>query len=529
MRGCVVFPKKEAFYSALNDSSIDEDEYEHACAVWVAFKCVNMLEYCELYCRLDVLLLAEAYENFRSFMFENVHLDPAYFLGLPSLSFNAMLNMTKVKLELLKDITMVDFVERGLRGGVSFIPNKFVDSKADNREIKYIDANNLYGLCQMQRLPLNGYYWDESESLTVEDIQAYDHPNAGTGCFLEVDLDYPTELHKEHSDFPLCPEKIAVTGAGLSSFSKHQFKQAYRERDVDSYKATKLSPTLCDKRNVVLHIATLQLYMSLGMQLKTIHRVLGFKQTAFLKMFIEFCTDNRKNANTEWEKKIWKLLANACYGKTIENPKAFIDVKICTSRRMFFRYSNQPNFQSYKVVNDKIQIFMFKQERVQMNKPFPVGVAILELAKLFMYNYWYNTLVPALKHDDLVLHLHDTDSFLFSVRKDAFKEKIFCHDDTPLRRSFDFSNLPTEHPMYSSSKHNVPGFFKCELKWYGMSQFVGIRSKCYTYKYLKLEKEKVRTKDKKLGVKGKSKIIRSSKEICKGIKESSRNQLSVSD
>ena len=148
-------PTKEDFYSILNNKHITDKQYEHAQNVWNTCKLKSMREYHDLYLKPDVLLLVDVFENFRKTCIQYYKLDPCHYFTSPGLSWNAMLKMTDIKLEPMVDIDMFQFIEKGLRGGVSFIANRYgeannknmkeYDEKAPSKYNMYLDANNLYG------------------------------------------------------------------------------------------------------------------------------------------------------------------------------------------------------------------------------------------------------------------------------------------------------------------------------------------------------------------------------------------------
>ena len=156
-------PMKEEFYSILNNEHISDEDYEHAQDVWNTFSLKNMGEYHDLYLQSDILLLSDVFENFRKTCLEYYKLDPCHYFTSPGLSWDAMLKMTDIKLELMTDIDMFQFIEKGMRGGISYIANRY--GKANNKYMKeydekvppkynmYLDANNLYGWAMSQYLP----------------------------------------------------------------------------------------------------------------------------------------------------------------------------------------------------------------------------------------------------------------------------------------------------------------------------------------------------------------------------------------
>ena len=130
-------PTKEQFYSVLNDQHITNEEHNHARKVWEAFDIKTMDEYHDLYLKSDVLLLADVFESFRKTCLQYYKLDPCHYFTSPGLSWDAMLKMTSIKLELMTNVDMLQFIEKGMRGGVSHIANQY--GKANN---KYMEEYN---------------------------------------------------------------------------------------------------------------------------------------------------------------------------------------------------------------------------------------------------------------------------------------------------------------------------------------------------------------------------------------------------
>ena len=141
---------------------------------------------------------------------------------------------------------------------------------------------------------------------------------------LEVDLKYPDKLHELHNDYPLAPEKLAVSSDMLSKYCK-KIADKYEIKVGD---VKKLIPNLGNKTNYVVHYRNLQLYLSLGMKLTKIHRVLKFKQSDWMKKYIDFNTEKRTNAANSFEKYFFKLMINSVYVKTIENLRKGISVRL---------------------------------------------------------------------------------------------------------------------------------------------------------------------------------------------------------
>ena len=157
--------------------------------------------------------------------------------------------------------------------------------------------NNLYGWGLSEYLPYGGFKW-------LKNVDGFDvmsiSEKSPIGYFLEVDLKYLDELRELHNDYPLAPEKLAVSSDILSKYCKE-------------------ITNLGNKTKYVLHYRNLQLYLSLGMKLTKIHKVLKFKQSDQMKKYINFNTEKRMNGSNDFEKDFFELVINSASGKTMEN------------------------------------------------------------------------------------------------------------------------------------------------------------------------------------------------------------------
>ncbi|KAL9988273.1 hypothetical protein ACROYT_G002704 [Oculina patagonica] len=325
-------PKKEDFYSILNNEHISDEDYQHVKNVWKMFKINNMGEYHDLYLKSDVLLLSDVFESFRKTCLEYYKLDPCHYFTSPALSWDSMLKMTGIELELMTDIDMHQFIEMGMRGGISYIANRHskannkymdeYDKKSTSKYIMYLDSNNLYGFAMSQYLPKGGFKWLTQKQINETNLAKYKE-DSNKGLILEVDLKYPNELHNLHNDYPLGAEKVKVTKDMLSDYCKN-IAEKY---NITTGLVNKLIPTLNNKEKYVLHYRNLQLYLDLGLKLTKVHRALEFNQSPWLKQYIDYNTEKRKNAKNAFEKDFFKLMNNSVFGKTMENLKKRVDVR----------------------------------------------------------------------------------------------------------------------------------------------------------------------------------------------------------
>ena len=168
--------------------------------------------------------------------------------------------------------------------------------------------------------------------------------NSLYGYFLEVDLDYPENIHDIHNDYPMAPEKIKIEDDMLSPYCS-EIKRKY---DIKSGEINKLTPNLMSKKNYGVHYKKLQYYLFQGLILKKVHRILEFRQSDSMKLYIDFNTQKRKEATNDADKNLFKLLNSAVYGKTIENMRKRIKIRITTNEKDFFKYSSRPTYISNK-------------------------------------------------------------------------------------------------------------------------------------------------------------------------------------
>ena len=459
-------PPQKAFYSKLTGKGINNYNYNHVLNVWKTWNMKTFKEYLELYNISDVLLLADVFENFRDICLKNYGLDPVYYYTAPGLAWDAMLKMTKINLELLSDVDKLLMIEKGIRGGISIISNRY--GKANNKYMKdfnkkelskylmYVDANNLYGAAMSEKLPVHSFKWMTSQEIenifNNRIVQVWEK----TPCILEVDLIYPEELHDIHNDYPLCPERVEC------------------DRGVK-----KLIPNLRHKNNYVIHYKNLIQCLRLGMKLKKIHRGIKFMEAAFLKPYIDKNTSLRALAKNNFEKDFFKLMNNSVFGKTMENIRNRVNVKLVDAGEQFKKLAAKPNYNSRKIFNENLVSVHMKKTSLTMNKPVYLGMSILDLSKIIMFDFHYKYIKPKYGNKAKLLFT-DTDSFLYEIQTEDFYKDIAGD----VRDRFDTSDYPENHPsgIPTGINKKVLGMFKDEAAGKVIKEFVGLRAKLYSYK-----------------------------------------------
>ena len=246
----------------------------------------------------------------------------------------------------------------------------------------YLDANNLYGWAMSQPLPTGNFKWIDPETVNLESY----NENSEKGIILEVNLKYPKELHQHHNEYPLAPEKKIITDDMLSNYAR----KLKKENSVSSGKVSKLVTTLSDKEKYVTHYRNLKQCLEHGMKITKIHRVLEFSQSPWLKEYIDFNTEKRKNAKNSFEKDFFKLMNNSVFGKTMENLRKRVNIELVTDEKRLNKLSSKPTYVSSKIFNEDLVAIHTKKEKLLLDKPSYVGMCILDLSKIHMYDFHYN-------------------------------------------------------------------------------------------------------------------------------------------
>ena len=440
-------PSKESFYSNLNMENIEDIDYRHGNNIFKIFNLKNIEEYHDLYVQSDTLLLADVFEK----CLEVYELDPAHFLSLPGLAWKACLKKTNVELESLTDYDMLLMVEEGIRGGICHSihryakANKYMKDYNKNIEssyIQYLDANNLYGWDMSQRLLVNNFKWVE------EFIKNYNE-NSYKGYILEVDIKYPKKLQDLHSDLP---KRIKVD------------------------KCKKLVCDLHNKKEYVVHIESLKQALNHGLKLKRVHRIIEFTQKAWLKPYIDRNTELRKLAKDDFEKDLFKLMNNAVFGKTMENIKKHRNIKLVTTDKKRNKLVSEPNYHTMNYISEDLSIIEMNKTKVKMNKPIYLGLSILDISKILMYEFWYDYMKPKY-NDNVKLCYMDTDSFVMNIKTKDFYKDISSDVD----KRFDTSNYEVNRPLPTGKNKKVIGLMKDELGGKIITEFVTLKPKTYSY------------------------------------------------
>ena len=463
-------PSKDKFYSNLNMSGVNDKEYEHARNVWKEFGIKNMGEYHDLYLNTDVILLANVFESFRSVCMKNYGLDTAHFYTAPGLAWKACSKKTAVRLELLLDPEMFLMFERGIRGGITqsvhrwaAANNPYMEEYDSNKLInylQYLDANNLYGWTMSQPLPNGGFKWINCGNVNPKSLVDKYATEKDHGYLLEVDVSYLKELHNLHNDIPFMCTKMKVNGV------------------------EKLITNLYYKRKYIIHIRALKQALDHGLMLEKIHRCIKFKQSPWMKEYIDFNTRLRTAAENDFEKDFYKLMNNSVFRKTMENIRRHRNIKLVNNKEEYLKTVMKPNFKSGTLLGPDLMGCEMGKVKVVMNKPVYLGQAILDLSKIIMYEFHYDYMLPKYGNNIKLCYM-DTDSFVYDIKTEDFYKDIA--GDVEAR--FDTSGY-CDRPLPVGKNKKIIGLMKDELGGEVMKEFVSLRPKMYSYRVGNSESKK---------------------------------------
>ena len=194
------------------------------------------------------------------------------------------------------------------------------------------------------------------------------------------------------------------------------------------------------------------------MKLRKVHRVIEFDQESWLKEYIDVNTELRKKATNDFKKDFFKLMNNAASGKTLENVRKHRDTKLVKSDKKRNKLVSEPNFHTIKLIDNNLAIIKMRKVKVKVNKPIYLGLSILDISKITMYEFWYDY-VKIKYQDKARLCYMDTDSFVVNI-----KTKDFCKDiSQDVNKRFDTSNYTFDRPLPTGVNKKVIGLVKDEL------------------------------------------------------------------
>lgn len=439
-------PPKDEWFNKVTQSYIDNTEAEK---IWREKNFTSFAEYHNYYMEIDVLQLADAFEEFRDAVINEFKTDPIYCQGAPSLTWQLCLQLYAERIKLITDMSIYIDIQANIRGGISQVMTRHVDVRKKGGSILYLDINSLYSTCMMDKMPTS--LVAKINELPPDWEQKF--ASNGEYCALfNVDLHYPEHLHDKHRFYPLAP---------------HKFNN-------------RLCATFLDKEDYLLHSNNLKYYLDNGLILIKFNYGYVFKQDYILKDYVNSNIEKRKQASRDENPvltNLYKLLNNSLYGKTCENKFKYRKYAVKDPFVGIWGKHNPFLFKSRNWMEIENKILCEQDNTsITLDKPIQIGFTVLEFAKLKIYQFYYS-----LMHyfPEVELIYTDTDSLMMWFPYENPQYKLI---DSPMCKYFDFEKTPDWFGVRTVATDKVSGLWSLEADK-PIVQFVGLRAKTYAIEF----------------------------------------------
>ena len=480
-------PSFDAFYDYLREDNISTADYEMAGRAWKEFKCKNLGDYMLRYLEMDVRQLCDVFEYFRQTTRREDGLDGAHFLTVSQFAMSAALKRVNKTISLCPTPEMYRFFERSIRGGIAFCNSHCVTASKPNGQatdndlsIMYVDENNLYGAALSMKLPVSNFEMceDHIDWATID-------TEGNTGYLLEVDLEYPPEIHDRTQHFPLAAENLDLTHAMITPEMVTQLRlfNVARNNNPDTEMKTckKLVATCANKYHYVVHFKVLQFYLRQGLRILTIHQVVSFHQEAIYKDYIDFNSGRRALSTNEFDKSYYKQKNNSLFGKSMEDTRNRMKVKLIGDAFSYAHHATKPTFLGSVILAPDLTIIKHTNANVSLKSTIAIGAVVLDLSKVIMYDLVYCKLPQYEEKFNCKMTVcgGDTDSLFISVRGKVDLQKEL-YPAMIRDKLLDTSNYPKNHILYSDALNAQLGCIKDEFKGAVCSEIIMLAPKCYS-------------------------------------------------
>ena len=441
-------PFIENFYSSLKLDNISEEDYYKTLEIYKKLNCNNIKEYLDIYLKLDICLQADIFNVFRNTIWDKFEIDCSKYITSCSLSLDFMLKYTGVKIELIRDISIFDYVNSSVLGGIC-IASQNIENDKDG-VISSCDIASLYPYVMTKKLPIGNYrfikYFNRNRYLDSE-----------YSCLLNCEV-YTTDKVKNNSilkQFPALISKTSIKYNDLSEFQRNNLKENYKSSE-------KLITHLDYDKNCFISFQMYEMMISLGYEI-VIKKILEYKHSNFMKPYIDFLFEKKsyyKKIGDIGMSNTFKLLANSLFGVMMTKVDKFKDFKIVTKESQVDKQIKKPYFSCRNIINENLTILEMEKTSVTDNYPISIGSIILQNSKAHMFNYLYK-IYPRLFGDYKVLHM-DTDSIY---------AKLNTHYEKYLK------TLEENKDLFGKNIGQVePECIDNPIK-----EFISLSSKCYSY------------------------------------------------
>nr|QTE03902.1 MAG: PolB [Phylloscopus fuscatus densovirus] len=441
------------WFNALTNQPVDPTP---AFELWERKNFEYFSEFHDYYMNIDVLQLADAFEEFRRTCVAEFNTDPAHFQGAPGLTWYLGLCQNPKLFRIIKDKGVYMDIQNNIRGGMSQAMTRYcnVEDKP-NESMFFLDVNSLYSKCMTYKMP--GKYLYSKSDLPDNWRELYNE-NTNLTAIMVVDLVYPEHLHDRDWAYPLAPHK-------------------YNDR---------LCTTFKNREMYMVHAELLAFYLDRGLILEDFHYMYIFEQDYTLRDYVQSNIEKRRHTNSEVMKTLYKLLNNSLYGKTCENVNKYRHFDVIQdesleleSLEIIGRHFNADLSEATNVIpcGDQMLVELPVKE-VRLNKPIQIGFTILEFAKREIYKF-----IAACQDyfGDKVVPLYtDTDSLLMWCDFNKPWLKFFAG---PLKEFLDFEKAPDHWNVRTIDTDKQSGLWSPEAGGKEIVEYCGLRAKSYAYRF----------------------------------------------
>jgi len=464
----------------LEDKDVGEEEYQQAKALYEELNCTTFRDYCMMSLQANVYQLAAVFEDIGEWCFKTYNLSPLQDISVASYAMSVAMYHAKASFEIPTDPKIITFVLDNIRGGVSHLSKRLVTARSERLghtgvkdeercEILMSDINSLYADCLLNPLPFRDYKFLSPEEIKNLDVGKL-NGDTGKGWMINVTLEYPPEIMEKTKDFPLCPTKEVL--AKLSDdFMDLNLDRENSMKQIPGLEALVLTQTTKHKQGI--HYRLLQFYLEMGMKISEIHGVLQFEERPFLRDFINMNLNVRKSSPDKIHQQISKSINNMVFGKML-SINSNLEVKVLISQAQAIASNSKHNSKDVAIVSEDVSLGYVERPYRKIDKNILVGAAVLDLAKLRLYELIYKELKPKFG-DRMYVCSSLTDSLVCEIKD---PNKTYIQDLKDLEHIFDFSTLPENHPLYDNSKAMQSGLLKIEYPY--PIEFAAVKSKVYS-------------------------------------------------
>ena len=420
-------------------------------------------EYSDYYLQKDVRLMSDIMESYRDLFMTKYQSELFSHYSINSFSWELLKRSNPVQIKILDNYKIYTAFKSMMRGGLCDIAssryaianNKYMKNYDPSQESYYIthyDINSMYSHI-MRSYPLP---YDEFSFLTNEEIRDFNiwdyDINSEYGYVLNIDIsEIDIKFHDYYNDLPIFPYKHKILKKEISDYQKNTLQ----ENNKPFIASEKLISDFHAKKDYTLHYLTLQYYLKLpGFKIQNINYIIRFKQAIYMKDYIEYNHKNRIESTNENDKRIYKLLTNSVFGRSLLNKEKYSsNIKIINDHEKASKIISNDRFKDYEIINENSTLINIEKQCIKLDSPCYIGSCILDLSKIIFYDYWYK--LKNRYKNNISLMYYDTDSYLCHIKTDD------VYKDMSQMDIFDMSCYDPKFKYYKPGKYEM-GLLKDE-------------------------------------------------------------------